>query len=365
VSSGLIGGKGTPEEVGGHPRLFVTMTAPSFGVVHTITSRGTCVTPNPKKSTLRGEASCNHGRPRSCHVRHAEESPELGRPLCEECFDYEGAILWNAHASKLWNNTIQTVRRSLAEAGGLRQKHLKSAAQIHYLKVAELQRRGLVHFHVILRADGPGNIAEQVPSWLSIELLQHVIRQSVRKSSASGVGEKVYQWGQLLDVQDLGGEVEDANAVASYVAKYVTKTTDGSRELAHRFTSRRQIQTLVDEPHARLLALTSWTLGLRPELKHLQLRRHANAFGFTGQLITKSRDYSTTFRNLRSVRAEFMASQNQADPVLGTFEYRGRGYDDPRAAELAGLFFRMQRELREERAQARRSSSMTPLEGAS
>jgi len=42
------------------------------------------------------------------------------------------------------------------------------------------------------------------PSWLSIELLQHVIRQSVRKSSASGVGEKVYQWGQLLDVQDLG-----------------------------------------------------------------------------------------------------------------------------------------------------------------
>jgi hypothetical protein len=298
-------------------------------------------------------------------VRHAEESSELGRPLCEQCFDYEGAVLWNAHASKLWNNTIQTIRRSLAEAGGLRQKYLKSAAQIHYLKVAELQRRGLVHFHVILRADGPGDIAEPVPSWLSIELLRHVIRRSVRSSSALGVGGTLYRWGQLLDVQDLGSEVKDAKAVASYIAKYVTKTTDGSSELAHRFTSRRQIQILVDDSHARRLALTSWSLDLQPELQYLRLRRHANAFGYTGQLVTKSRDYSTTFRNLRSVRAEYMASHNDSDPVQGTFQYRGRGYDEPKAAELAGLFFRMHRELREERAQARRSSLVAPQEGTS
>jgi uncharacterized Zn-finger protein len=43
VSSGLVGGKGTPEEVGSHPRLFVTLTAPSFGAVHTIRDRGGCV----------------------------------------------------------------------------------------------------------------------------------------------------------------------------------------------------------------------------------------------------------------------------------------------------------------------------------
>jgi uncharacterized Zn-finger protein len=363
VSSGLIGGKGTPKEVGGHPRLFITMTAPSFGAVHTITSRGNCVTSTLARSSHSREHTCEHGRLRSCQARHAEEGPELGRPLCEQCFDYERAVLWNAHASKLWNNTIQTIRRSLAEAGGLRQKHLKSVAQIHYLKVAELQRRGLVHFHVILRADGPDDIAEPAPAWLSTELLQHVIRQSVRSTSATGVGETVYRWGQRLDVQDLGEEVQDANAVASYIAKYVTKTTDGSSELAHRFKSRRQIQILVDDPHARRLALTSWALDLRPELQSLRLRRHAHTFGFTGQLITKSRAYSTTFRNLRSVRAQYMASQNGADPVEGTFQYRGRGYDDPKAAELAGLFFRMQRELRVERAQARRSSSLAPIEG--
>jgi hypothetical protein len=43
VSTGLVGGKGTPEAVGTHHRLFITVTAPSFGSVHTIKARGGCV----------------------------------------------------------------------------------------------------------------------------------------------------------------------------------------------------------------------------------------------------------------------------------------------------------------------------------
>ena len=34
LAAGLRGGKGVPETVSGHPRLFVTFTAPSFGRVH-------------------------------------------------------------------------------------------------------------------------------------------------------------------------------------------------------------------------------------------------------------------------------------------------------------------------------------------
>ena len=44
VSTGLVGGKGVDDAVSNHPRLFVTLTAPSFGAVHTITARGDCVT---------------------------------------------------------------------------------------------------------------------------------------------------------------------------------------------------------------------------------------------------------------------------------------------------------------------------------
>lgn len=359
VSTGLVGGKGMPEIVGSHPRLFVTLTAPSFGPVHTITARGGCVVaprPSVDSSTHSptGLTTCLHGRPQFCARRHASDDPLLGRPICEECFDYEGAVLWNAHASRLWNNTIQLIRRSLAEVGGLAQANLKTVAQIHYLKVAEVQRRGLVHLHVIVRADGPGEVASEPPAWMTAGLLARVVRRAARDVTARGLDGRTIRWGKILDVQDLQVEPSDMTKIASYVAMYSTKTTDGSMALARRFHSRRQIESLVDDPHARGLSLAAWNLGRRPELAPLNLRDHAHAFGFTGQLITKSRGYSTTFAALRSARSAFMASQRVADPLEGTFHYDGRGYDDPRASDLAELFFTMQRELREEAAEARR-----------
>lgn len=43
VRAGLVGGKSIPEAVSGHPRVFVTLTAPSFGPVHTRRERdGSC-----------------------------------------------------------------------------------------------------------------------------------------------------------------------------------------------------------------------------------------------------------------------------------------------------------------------------------
>ena len=34
LAAGLKGGKGVPDSISEHPRLFVTFTAPSFGQVH-------------------------------------------------------------------------------------------------------------------------------------------------------------------------------------------------------------------------------------------------------------------------------------------------------------------------------------------
>ena len=357
VSSGLVGGKGTPDLVGTHPRLFVTLTAPSFGSVHTIGKRGGCVARSRTESQL---ASCPHGQPTFCRLHHGEKDALLGRPLCAECFDYEGAVLWNAHASRLWNNTIQVIRRSLAEAGGVTQSSLKHVAQLHYLKVAEVQRRGLVHLHAVVRADGPGTIESPPPEWLTTKVLASVIRESVRRSTAPRLDGLSLHWGKVLDVRDLGLSEGDARKVAAYVAKYSTKTTDGSKEFARRFRVRRQIENVVDDPHYRRLALTTWDLAERPAFEPLHLRDHAHAFGFTGQLITKSREYSTTFAALRGARATYMAERRVVDPVEGTFRYEGRGYDDPRAVELAEVFFTMERELREEAAAARMAAKEAP-----
>jgi len=365
VSSGLVGGKGTPAEVANHPRLFVTLTAPSFGLVHTVNASGGCVTLQGRRTvqSTRG-ILCGHQRSQSCSLRHSECDPQLGRPLCEECFDYEGAVLWNAHVSRLWNNTIQTIRRSLAEVGGLSQKNLRSVAQVHYLKVAEMQRRGLAHLHVILRVDGPDSLEDEPPSWITSQLFTSVVRGAIGHARAVGAQGQTFRWGDVLNIQHLGSTPQDTDKVPAYVAKYATKTTDGTRDLARRFHSRRQIVALIDDPHARRLALTAWDLDLHASLQSLHLKNHAHNFGFTGQLITKSRSYSTTFGALRRARADHMSTRNEGDPVEGTFRYEGRGYDDPRATELAELFFTMHRELRTEGALARRAAHPDPTEEA-
>lgn len=352
VSTGLVGGKGTPVVVDTHPRLFITLTAPSFGAVHTIRDSGSCVARSRSATT-----SCVHRRPTSCARRHDENDVDLGRPLCEKCFNYRGAILWNAHASRLWNNTIQLMRRLLAAEGGVGQPNLGAVAQLHYLKVAEVQRRGLAHFHCVIRLDGPKSVDAEPPVWASVELLERVVRSSIERARAPDLDGRSVQWGRIYDVQDLALRQEEAVKVAAYIAKYAAKTTDGSKELAHRFRSRRQIVTIVDDPHLRRLALTAWDLGGEARYESLRLKDHAHTFGFTGQLITKSRAFSTTFAALRRARTDYMSSERDGDPVEGTFHYEGRGYDDPRATQLAELFFNMQRELREEARARERSKS--------
>ena len=371
VASGLAGGKSIPESVASHPRLFVTVTAPSFGPVHTITDRGGCVLGPARLDTRPPEGEhddfgegdplgpCRHPVGLSCPLRHREGDAILGKPLCDRCFDYEGTVLWNAHASRLWTRTVLHLRRSLAETAGVSQSRFSQVAQIHYLKVAEIQRRGSVHFHALLRADGPDGFDDNPPPWLTNSELARAFRAAVSRAEIDAPNGSTVVWGRVLDVQDLSLGPDDPLKVASYIAKYATKTTDGSRDLARRFNLRRQIEIMVDDPHIRRLALTAWDLGGLAQYSALNLRHHANAFGYTGHLITKSRDYSTTFAALRGARAQHMAKQNVGDPIEGTFHFEGRGYDDPRGAEVAEVFFQMRRELRQEAAQARREAHMT------
>lgn len=125
VSAGLEGGKSVPTSIAAHPRLFVTLTAPSFGAVHTSTSSGTC----------HRTSTCVHVGP--CRTRHAEGDQVLGTPMCEECFDYDGAVLWNAACPKLWNRTIEWLKHRLAQRQGLTIGELRAVAELNYLRVAE------------------------------------------------------------------------------------------------------------------------------------------------------------------------------------------------------------------------------------
>jgi Replication initiator protein, pSAM2 len=116
--------------------VFATFTAPSFGPVHTrvVTSGGKVARCRPRRKA----DYCPHGRRISCGQRHKEGDACLGKPLCPDCYDYNAAVVWNAHASELWRRTVITIRRRLAK---LARQH-GTRVKLSYAKVAEFQRRG-------------------------------------------------------------------------------------------------------------------------------------------------------------------------------------------------------------------------------
>ena len=329
VSAGLIGGKGVPESVLSHPRFFMTLTAPSFGPVHTRRADGSC--------RPRSTPPCPHGAEMRCIAKHSAESPLLGAPICAHCFDYRSAVLWNAQSARLWNRTVEQVRRRLAISQDIAPNNFRHHARLSYLKVAEFQRRGLVHFHAILRVDGPGNPYSPPSEFLTTSLLVDVITDVVAKFSITSVDHGEVAWGRQFRITDASNLLHDDLRIASYIAKYATKTSTDGLDLARRFHHRIEIRTLDAEPHHKKLALTTWDLALEPALHDLNPRLHAHSFGYRGQFITKSRYYSTRFQDLRGARSAYMTSPEADDLVAGTFIYEGRGYDDPRAAEVAEL----------------------------
>lgn len=106
---GLAGGKGVPTDVADRPCTFATLTAPSFGPVHGVRAKGPC---RPR----RDKPVCAHGRPMWCSKRHRPEDRHVGQPLCWECYDYTGHVLWQSHAPELWRRFTIALQRALASA---------------------------------------------------------------------------------------------------------------------------------------------------------------------------------------------------------------------------------------------------------
>ncbi|MET7766983.1 replication initiator, partial [Streptomyces sp. NPDC005393] len=291
ITAGLRGGKGTPEQVAAHPRVFATFTAPSFGPVHN-----------------RPTGPAGTRRPCRCGVRHDQDDDALGTPLNAATYDYESAVLWNAHAGMLWRRFSIYLRREVAKRAGLTQRAFRTHARLSFAKVAEYQKRGAVHFHAVIRIDGPDGGDTPPPAWATAELLTDAIRAATTTATtrAQVAGPVIdgrahtFAFGDQLDVRpirgaDFDGEAELTDrAVAAYIAKYATKgaeTATGALDRPIRLIA--EIASLDITEHARRLIRTAWALGARKDLEHLRLRAWAHMLGFRGHFSTKSRRYST------------------------------------------------------------------------
>ncbi|MFE3109230.1 replication initiator [Kitasatospora indigofera] len=125
--------------------MFATLTAPSFGPVH-------------NRPTDTGDAL----RPCRCGKRHEPMDALLGTPLDPETYDYLGAVLFNAHAEPVGSFHDLPAPRARRPAR-LTQKAARAVLRFSFAKVAEYQKRGLVHFHAVIRPDGPDGSTQPPP----------------------------------------------------------------------------------------------------------------------------------------------------------------------------------------------------------
>lgn len=294
----------------GHHLLFITLTAPGadfFGSAHhRRTGQWTGVCP--------------------CGTAHSVKDDILGAPIDPDAFNYDRAARWNAALPELWRRFLIALERELP------------SQRIEYVRVVEMQRRGLFHVHAIVRVE---------PSER-----ERVDRDEVRGAVGRAAGTPVVS-GMVFGVQTdvkfamqrpprrKQGEAESAykarvkrartrNTFARYLAKYATKSISQRNQQGEELQQHFARLSAAAEPLAQ-----AWfdarmadriereqagaVLGdRRMARKVLESRaRHMTlSFGFGGQFLTKSRNFSTTFRALREETRLVASSAVESDSSI-------------------------------------------------
>jgi hypothetical protein len=367
VHAGAAGGQhNIPTEVADRPQVFATLTAPGYGAVHNAT--GAVCHPQPGGSG----AKCRHGKPLSCTMIHTGDDPLVGQPLCPDCYDYRGQVLFAWHLPELWRRFTIALRRAVTaqlKAIGVP----SDSVRVSFVKVVELQARAIPHIHALIRLDPPDDPAtasgdhdndgpaaacgggeprsttDHDGRWSSpitagelAALIQHAARHihidaptddsnnrnenRYRYRSGNGDrgpdGVRVVRFGTQIDTQPLTPETSTAaidpggaaisrlspRRVAGYLAKYVTKSLHDFGITARRLSAE-AIRDLDISDHVRAILSTIAELAEHPGAAVAGIGRWLHTLGYRGHITTKSRHYSTTLGALRTARATWTRQQ--------------------------------------------------------
>ncbi len=299
IRAGVTGGKTVPVSVGGNPLVFATLTAPSFGHVHGQRSKGPCKPGKPRR--------CEHGRPRTCHRVHEPGDPALGQPLCGQCYDYPTHVVWQWWAPELWRRFTITLRRQLAQTLAVPASRLGEHVSVQYAKVAEYQTRAAIHFHSLIRVDGPKHAGGYAPAPPAITpaVLAQAIEAAARAVSFTapptqpGDPSRILRFGVQLDTKTVNAHSRPdhadqdltASQVAGYLAKYATKTAGDDITLGN--------------AHCHRLRAVIAHIPTTPDSPYHLLAKWVHMLGFRGHFTTKSRTWSVTLTKLRQARRRY------------------------------------------------------------
>ncbi|MGL5825354.1 MAG: replication initiator, partial [Nocardioides sp.] len=186
VRTGITGGKIVPESVASHPCVFATFTAPSFGPVHSVRLAAPQGGGPPRPRICRpcrNPERCPHGLDLACRLIHNADDPTLGQPMCLDCYRHDAQVIWNLASGELWRRTLDRAKQLL----GTWAKQHGVKIRVSYAKVAEMQARGVIHFHALIRLDGvdPADPAAIVPPPVEADaqLLDDLLQQAVAATS--------------------------------------------------------------------------------------------------------------------------------------------------------------------------------------
>ena len=386
IRAGVTGGKGVPEHVSDNPLVFATLTAPSFGLVHGTRNGRKC-----RPFTPKGQPGvCEHGRSTTCHATHVEGDEVLGQPLCSDCYDYRGHLVWQWWAPELWRRFTITVRRTLAKHLGVPASRLGEVVTLQYAKVAEYQQRGLIHFHALIRLDGPKTESgfAPAPDAATAAFLARVVEQAVEAVHFDAPplhdGDVIrrLRFGTQVDARPIQTRhrTDDPDRelvpeqVAGYLAKYATKSAGDTVQADNPHW--RRLRVTLDEICDRILHDANADGTPLREHPYGLLGKWRRMLGFRGHFSTKSRRYSVTLGRLRRARSTFqrrlaeanrqsvpldvrevddlLADQDEETTlVIGQWSYAGSGWDTDGDAELAKAAAARAREYAQWRAAQR------------
>nr|WP_232315773.1 replication initiator [Mycobacterium celatum] len=245
---------------------------------------------------------------------HASDDPKVGQPLCPDCYDYTGHVLFNWHAPELWRRFTIALRRAVA--AHLRRIGIEpDAVRVSFVKVAEYQRRAVVHYHTLIRLDPTDDDSTTGKSDTAVSAteLAAIVRQAVDRiqlpvSSPVNISSlesaRMLRFGTQIDIQPLTGGDDTgklglARRVAAYLAKYTTKSV-AEFGIAARRISPAAIGDLDISAHIRRILSTLAKLATLPG--HTAMLGWLHTLGYRGHITTKSRRYSVTMTALRAVR---------------------------------------------------------------
>ena len=271
---------------------FLTLTAPGskvFGKTHSRRTKWS------KKKRQWIHYGCD------CGKWHNEKAEILGQPIDPETYDYKGAAAWNAASSRLFSVTLQRLARMVYGVD----ENGKARGKLDYIRVAEFQRRGLIHYHCLVRAD------------IDVRDFHALVRGGTRRDGqdVKKVAHRNFVWGEQCDLKNVRPGAKFG--VGAYLVKlvgYAIKSTadepDNGGWMGHKM---RRVAPLTcdcgEQWQHPCDAAKQVPFETRSRVICRRHRLSENGFGYRGHILTKSKAWGLTFRELRERREQFRSKE--------------------------------------------------------